>query len=73
MERKWQIKRKSNIGQQLETVLDNESQKWIKETAYGEPNFELPIEEARQKLANLKAITRMPVPIKWIRLYEIGG
>lgn len=68
--RKWQIKKKSPIGQQLIHAYDSATQKWIQETAYGEPCFYATVEEARQKLANFKANSRN---LKWMRLYEISG
>lgn len=71
--KKWQIKRKSSIGQQLITVWDSKQNKFVKEIAYGEPNFIATTEEAKQKLNSLKSIQRIPVPIKWIRLYECVG
>lgn len=71
MLRKWQIRRMSSIGQQLVTAYDVKNEEWVKESAYGEPNFEATEEEAKQILAELKADARMPVPIKWIRLYRL--
>jgi len=65
----YQIRRKSRIGQQIETAYDKENQKWVKEIAYAEPNFQATPEEAKKLLAELKDGFRG----KWIRLYIVDG
>jgi len=69
----WQIKRKSNIGQRLETAWDDKQQKFINEISYGNPSFTCSTEEAKDKLKVIKSNQRIPTPIKWVRLYEVIG
>lgn len=65
MTKTYCIKRKSNIGQQLEEVYDKETGKWVKETAYFEPSFHVTPQEANKLLKQLKDSFRG----KWVRLY----
>jgi len=65
----WLIKHKSPIGQQLETVWNKETDKFIKQTNFGKPSFCATKQEARKILAEKKSEFRQ---YKWVRLYEIG-
>lgn len=66
---KWCIKRKSNVGQQIEQIYDKENEKWVKEMSYCEPSFRATKTEARELRKQLSEGYRG----KWVRLYEITG
>jgi len=69
----WQIKRRKSIGQQLTEAWNPRTERWEIETQYGEPSFIATRERAKQILKEIKEDQRMPVPVKWVRLYHVVG
>ena len=69
MEKTYQIKHKSPIGNQVMKAYDIETDMFVKETAYAEPNFKATHTEARRLLNKLKGRMRKG----WVRLYVVEG
>ncbi len=64
--KKWLIKKKSAIGQQIETVWDKD--RFVEQKHYSHGEFSATRIEANRLLEELKSRGRM---YKWIRLYEV--
>lgn len=67
---KFIIKKKSAIGQQIETIWDNEKKQWRNQEHYSDGNFQMEKSDARKLLNELKSGLRQQ---KWVRLYTVTG